>query len=75
MRRRLVSLVLEGEITTRANKSQALATLPTFVKKPDVEDVHRSLTRKSFFDDVGASTDTGGLRLSHVYRSRRRQDD
>ena len=32
--------VLEGEITTRANMSQALATLPTFVKKPDVEDDH-----------------------------------
>ena len=32
--RHLVPLVLEGEITTRANKSQALATLPTFVKNP-----------------------------------------
>ena len=28
------TLVLEGEITTRANKSQALATLPTSVKNP-----------------------------------------
>ena len=77
------TLALEGEITTRASISQALATLPTFVKNPDVEDdilngqprEARSLSARASFEDVGASTDTGGLRLSHVCRTRRHQDD